>query len=264
MGSLSTPSAGKFALVELHLPGQPGVACGVLVWTEEEARLRLRRDWDQFTPAGETIDLHAMARDLNQKLQEMGLGSFLHWVYSSLSNAFRLSDPDSVLVDSLDRAVARVYDRHISSSVQPYVTHLPVVALAAAAGSWGAAMSPESVAAEAERWMELPEGQRLDDQMFVARVEGRSMEPEIPDGSWCIFRYHPAGSRDGRKVLVENFSDATQRYTVKRYRSVKQYDAEGTITQRQVILEPLNPEFEPWELVEGEQCRVLAEFIAVV
>ncbi|MCX6597609.1 MAG: S24 family peptidase [Acidobacteria bacterium] len=235
-----------------------------MVWTEDDARLRLRRDWDQFTPDGETIDLHAMARDLNQKLQEMGLGSFLHWVYSSLSNSFRLSDPDAILVDSLDRAVARAYDRHIAATVQRYVTHLPVVALAAAAGSWGAAMTPDTFAADAERWVEVPEGHRVDGLMFVARVDGRSMEPEIPDGSLCIFRYQPAGSRDGRKVLVENFSDAAQRYTVKRYRSMKQYDAEGAVQQRRVILEPLNPEFTAWELVEGEECRVLAELISVL
>jgi len=29
-------------------------------------------------------------------------------------------------------------------------------------------------------------------------------------------------------------------------------------------LEPLNPEFEPWELAEGEDCRVIGEFIRVL
>ncbi|MCX6593824.1 MAG: S24 family peptidase [Acidobacteria bacterium] len=264
MASLSTPSAGKYALVELHRPGNPVLPCGVLVWTDEEARLRLRRDWEHVTRDPDERDLQLMAQDLNHKLQEMGLGSFLHWVYSTLSNTFRLSDPDTVLVDSLERAAARAYERHISPTVLRYSTHLPLVNLSAAAGSWGAAMAPEALAEQSEDWVEVAEEQRIDRQMFAARVDGRSMEPEIPDGSLCIFRYQPAGSRDGRKVLVEHFGDATQRYTVKRYRSVKQYDAEGAVMQRRVILEPLNPEYEPWELVEGEECRVLAEFIAVL
>src|ERR1700694_2089935 len=43
--------------------------------------------------------------------------------------------------------------------------------------------------------------------MFVAKVEGRSMEPRIPAGSYCIFRGEAgggplAGSRQGKIVLV--------------------------------------------------------------
>jgi hypothetical protein len=39
--------------------------------------------------------------------------------------------------------------------------------------------------------------------MFVAHVEGRSMEPRIPDGSLNIFRAPVVGSRQGKIVLVE-------------------------------------------------------------
>jgi SOS-response transcriptional repressor LexA len=125
-------------------------------------------------------------------------------------------------------------------------------------------MSPEGLAENAEEWIEVPDGFRIDGNMFVAQVVGRSMEPEIPDGSLCVFRYNPAGSRRNRKVLVENYGDASQRYTVKRYQSEKEYSEDGGFRHKRIILEPLNPEFEPWELEEGSECRILGEFLRVL
>ncbi len=40
--------------------------------------------------------------------------------------------------------------------------------------------------------------------MFIARVAGKSMEPTIPDGSYCIFCFERGGSRNGKVVLVES------------------------------------------------------------
>jgi len=39
-------------------------------------------------------------------------------------------------------------------------------------------------------------------EYFVGRIEGQSMEPRIPSGSYCIFRFFVPGSRTGRTVLV--------------------------------------------------------------
>jgi len=38
--------------------------------------------------------------------------------------------------------------------------------------------------------------------VFVARVQGKSMEPEIPDGAYCLFRPPRSGSGQGRHVRV--------------------------------------------------------------
>jgi phage repressor protein C with HTH and peptisase S24 domain len=61
--------------------------------------------------------------------------------------------------------------------------------------------------------------------MFVTRVTGTSMEPIIPDGSWCLFRPCPVGSREDRIVLVQFASPAVGenggRFTVKKYHSEK-------------------------------------------
>lgn len=257
---------GKFSLFHVSLPGGPEEVSGVMVWDEEsgEATLRFRRDFHLIASEDDLEVMVEIERDLEQKIHEMKLDQFLAWAQSTLSNSLLFSNPEPVSIDTLDRTLTRLYRKYVPAHIQRYETHLPRVALSAAAGSWGEAMNPVTVAAETEEWLEVPEDLKVDDQMFIAQVTGRSMEPEIPDGSLCVFRYQPAGSRDGRKVLVENFSDSSQRYTVKRYTSVKQYDEEGQVIGRRVRLEPLNPEFEPWELNESEDVRILAEFIRVL
>lgn len=42
----------------------------------------------------------------------------------------------------------------------------------------------------------------LEEGMFVARVQGKSMEAEIADGVSCLFRPPRPGSRQGRRVRV--------------------------------------------------------------
>lgn len=256
---------GQFSLFYAEF-GPVREAAGVIVWEKStgEAALRFRRDFHLLADEDQLEVMSVLENDLTQKLAEMGPEVFFQWAESSLSNTLTISERESVTVDRVDRTVMRLYREYVPAQVQRYETHLPRISLAAAAGSWGEAMSPESTAEQAEEWMEPPDNLRIDDQMFIAEVTGRSMEPEIPDGSLCVFRYAPAGSRDGRKVLVEKFSDTSQRYTVKRYHSLKQYDEEGRISARRVRLEPLNPEFSPWELNEGEDVRILAEFIRVL
>ena len=92
------------------------------------------------------------------------------------------------------------------------------------------------------------------------------MEPRIPDGSLCVFRSGVAGSRQGKLVLVEYLGGGTNdRYTVKRYVSGKTEQPDGTWSHDLIRLEPLNPEFEAWELdPEEERFRVLAEFVQVL
>jgi hypothetical protein len=94
------------------------------------------------------------------------------------------------------------------------------------------------------------------------------MEPEIPDGSLCVFRANVAGSRQGRKLLIEDLGESEeggQRYTVKIYRSVKRLREDGTWEHERIRLEPLNPEFEAFELAPQERrFRVIGEFVCVL
>ncbi|MDQ6699880.1 MAG: S24 family peptidase, partial [Acidobacteriota bacterium] len=101
--------------------------------------------------------------------------------------------------------------------------------------------------------------------MFVAKVVGRSMEPLIPDGSLCVFRSPVVGSRQGKRLLIEQLgaTDSSARYTVKRYTSRKVQTGEEEWSHESIRLEPLNPDFPAFEL-DGEQFRVLGEFVQVL
>jgi SOS-response transcriptional repressor LexA len=143
----------------------------------------------------------------------------------------------------------------------------PVYDLTAAAGFWGPESVPEEIG-----WTKVP-GVSLKDGMFVARVTGTSMEPLIPDGSWCLFRPCPAGSREGRIVLVQLGTDGAGenggRFTVKKYHSELSTDlavtAEGWRHSRIQLL-PLNPAFEPIEIEADVAADVVivGEFSAIV
>jgi SOS-response transcriptional repressor LexA len=104
----------------------------------------------------------------------------------------------------------------------------------------------------------------------VAQVVGQSMEPAIPDGSYCLFTAPVQGTRQGKNVLVQ-LRDAAdpetgERYTVKRYESEKATDEDGTWRHLKVTLKPLNPQFEPIVLtVEDEgTVHVIAELVEVL
>ena len=150
-----------------------------------------------------------------------------------------------------------------------YVTCVPLVPLAVAAGAFG---EPQTVEAEEDwQWVDLGTGRRLRRGMFVARIVGRSMEPAVPDGAHALFRAPVEGTRQGKTVLVR-LRDTTDpetgaRYTVKRYESEKAGDADGPAwTHTKITLKPLNPDFDPIVLTgadEGE-AAVVAELVEVV
>ncbi len=259
----------RFALVEVALPGRGVQPAGVILWDPREgaAALRLRRDFHHIATEEDLEVLVLLEATLEERLSTLGPERFFAWATADLSHSVRISDPEPTMLSRLDRDLMRLYRQHVPATVQRYETHLPVIGLQAAAGGWGAAMSPEALASHAEHWLEVPDDLSLDDQMFLAQVVGRSMEPLIPDGSLCVFRYQPAGSREGRRVLVENLSDYSNRYTVKVYRSARIFDDEGQVSARRVRLEPLNKAFPAWELdpdADDSQVRILGEFLRVL
>lgn len=256
----------QFAIFEVAFPGRPTLPAGIFLWDQAagQARTRFRRDFHLIADEESLAVLSVIEADMEAKLLEFGPELFAGWAAGTLSNFLLVTDTEDVVAEPLDRALMRLYRKHVPSEVQRFETHLPRVNLAAAAGSWGAAMTPEASSEWAEDWIEVSGDYAIDDRMFIVQVTGRSMEPQIADGSLCIFRSMPAGSRKGRRLLIENLADSEQRYTVKRYSSEKRYDAEGGFAHTRIVLEPLNPEFEPWELREGDEARVVGEFIRVL
>ena len=250
-------------VLEAALPGEAPHNIGVLLADPETGKpwLRMRTDYGFADPEDSEV-LELLEEDMRARAADMGALQYLDWLEDTLSNVVRVRDREVVSVDSFTRVLDRLYSEHVEPvKVERFVTHLPLFTLRAAAGKLGEEM--ESVE---EDWVRAPEGLRLGPDLFVAHVVGRSMEPRIPDGSLNLFRLNPAGSRQGRILLIERFgiSDQTARYTVKRYTSRKRYREDGEQWEHeQIRLEPLNPEFEPWD-VEPHEFAVVAEWLRVI
>ncbi len=245
------PARQEFCLLETTVPRR---TVGVLLIESGAIRdFRLLEDWNEFD---DPEYLAALAGDFTLKIRELGGREFLAWMEDTLSGFLVLSQREPARGKSVDD----LYEDHVDPTVHPYKTHLPVYSLRAAATKFG---GEESV--EVEGWKRVP-GLRLSEGMFIAHVVGRSMEPLIPDGSLCVFRAPVIGSRQGKKLLIEQFgsSEETARYTVKRYTSKKNYNLEDeTWEHESIVLEPLNPEFQAFEL-GPDDFRVIAEFIRVL
>ncbi len=151
------------------------------------------------------------------------------------------------------------------SNSEKYTTALPIYSLKAAATKFGKAEYVEKLG-----WVRVQARKKLHKDMFVVQVVGKSMEPIIPDSSYCIFQFEKGGSRNGKVVLVESRQipdpETGQNYTVKRYMSEKQYFEDGTWMHKKITLSPANQGFEDivLENVAGDDFRVVAEFIEVV
>ena len=145
-----------------------------------------------------------------------------------------------------------------------YVDFLPVYSLQAVATSFS---KEEHV--EMFGWKRV-NGKHLNKDMFIAQVVGKSMEPTIPDGSWCLFQLERGGSRNGLVVLVESrmVSDPEthQSFTIKRYRSEKEDLGNGQWRHKRIILAPDNKAFKDivLENVSGDDFKVVAEFVEVL
>ena len=120
-------------------------------------------------------------------------------------------------------------------------------------------------------WVAVETTRRLRRGMFVAQVVGRSMEPRIPDGAYCLFAAPVAGTRQGKTVLVQ-MRDGTdpesgQRYTVKRYQSEKASDGDAWRHTR-ITLKPVNRTgtFAPIVLTGADegQLQVVAEVVEIL
>ena len=222
----------------------------VRAWMASQTYQRLRAD--SAPDEGETDD-----RPLAPRMDESG-GDDRSLPLRTDSGMDAREERDRALAPRLRVVEARAEDR--------YVTCVPLVPLKAAAGAFS---DPQHVEDGAFEWVRVESRHRLRPGMFVAEVAGKSMEPAIPDGSYCLFRAPVPGTRQGRIVLVQ-LRDATdaetgQRYTVKRYRSEKAADGDSWRHSR-ITLVPENLDFDPIILTgadEGE-LAVIAELVEVL
>jgi SOS-response transcriptional repressor LexA len=254
---------GVYVLLEAHLPGRPPHNAGVLVIDPASGRgwVRFRSAFGDLADPEDAAALEAMEAHFRQALAENGAEGWLRGLEDSCSNVLRVSERQPVAVDAFTRALDRLFDRHVEPlAPAPYQTHLPLYSLRAAAGFVGEETRPE-----VDDWVRAPEGMRLDPSLIVVTVVGKSMEPRIPDGSLNVFRLHPAGSRQNKILLIQRHGvfDETAGCTVKRYTSVKVGAGEDQWRHERIRLEPLNSDYEAWD-VAPEGFSVIAEWLRVI
>ena len=267
--STAQSRVGMYSIVQAETPEQGLVNLGVLLEDPESDSLgvRFRRDLESLVDEEEDLNvLRGLGDDLAEKARQWGAEKLFDYLESNLSDAIRMTDREEVVVEDFGRALDRLYLKNVQSNVLEFKTHLPRYSLRAAAGKF-----LENQEIQEDGWVEAPEDLRLTSDMFVGQIAGRSMEPRIPDGSWCVFRQGVTGSRQGRLVLVENIeTTGNNRYAVKRYESEKaQSDSEesntGAWKHTRIRLVSLNPEFPSWDLDPDEdKYRILAEFVRVL
>jgi DUF2075 family protein/chromosomal replication initiation ATPase DnaA len=146
-----------------------------------------------------------------------------------------------------------------------YIDYLPVYSIKAACGYFGEGDEVSELG-----WIRAEGVGRLNRNMYVVQASGHSMEPRINDGDFCVFRANPAGSRQGKIVLVQhtNYYDAdySGAYSIKEYSSAKSYDEFGNWQHEKIELKPYNRDYNPIIINadDAEDFRVLGEFVGVL
>ncbi|MBI3782936.1 MAG: DUF2075 domain-containing protein [Deltaproteobacteria bacterium] len=160
------------------------------------------------------------------------------------------------------------FERVQERDVKPYINAIPLVDLKFAAGAFNSQTFDPTDA----EWVEIPEGIRPQEGLFIAQVVGDSMNRRIPNGAWCLFRANPGGTRSGKVVVATHRNihdpDLGGSYTVKVYSSEKA--SAGTDSWRHVSIQlkpdSTDPRFKPITFTgdqEGE-LRIVAELLAVL
>ena len=196
-----------------------------------------------------------------EKARELGGQALMALLEDSLSNTIRITDRRGVLVRDFETAAARLFAEHVEGAVPARRRgEIPLYSLRAAAGRFG-----EDMEVETEDQVAAPPGVRPGPDIYAVHIVGHSMEPDIPDGTVAVFRYSPAGSRQGKRVLVwrHGASAGGGEFTIKVYESAKIVSEEGWQHTR-IRLKPLNPEYPVLELEDESEYRVLGELAGLL
>lgn len=194
----------------------------------------------------------------------------------------RIGQHKNSVTPSADSTLTKsVIGKQVAANVVPFrrvtaeerrsgVAAAPVVELKFAAGGFS---NSQDAAASAYDWAALPDWVTPDPDLFVAQVQGESMNRLIPNGAWCLFRGSPRGSRQGKVVVVQHSAiddpETGGRYTIKRFRSEKRFDDDGNWHHVRITLAPEStlPSFDEIVLQvsdEHAELLVVAEFLMVL
>jgi SOS-response transcriptional repressor LexA len=259
MATILTPSRGEYSVLKLCLPGASPEPYGILLLDPASDRVWQR---SREVPECEDADLlELLPGDFRAKAREMGGQALLALFEDSLSNTLRITDRRGVLVRDFEAAAGRRFAAYVEGK-RPARRGgtIPLYSLRAAAGRFG-----QDMEVEPEERVAAPPGVRPGPDLYAVHIVGHSMEPDIPDGAVAVFRYAPAGSRQGKRVLVwrRGASAGGGEFTIKVYESVKTVTEEGWQHTR-IRLRPLNPEYPVLDLEDESEYRVLGELAGLL
>ncbi len=179
-----------------------------------------------------------------------------------------------------DKNLKAYFKKHIQTSTRelpfkiltpneakPFINCVPLYDISVAAGGF-----TDIHKASDFEWIELPGSYKPNRDFFVCKVFGESMNKKIPNGSWCLFKKDPGGSREGKIVLVEHYdiqdSDFGAGFTIKLYHSEKVI-TEDNWSHESIHLKPFSTNSNYKEIVFSDkesldQLKVVGAFIAVL
>lgn len=244
----------------------------------EDVRFR-QTPWGRWMPAtaylaNETLftQLHREPQtrpELEQALADLDSVVKRHCLFCKGDPRFVL-EGGSVRLSARELTNQPLVEREVGD-LEKYVTHLPVHSLKAAAaslpaGEWGKSAQEQVI--ETVGWVRVSVGRKLNRRMFVAQIEGKSMDDGrsgLVDGGFAVFELWPSGTKQLLSVLVRGaFSDPeTGSYAVKRY-VADERDEEGR--HHRVTLVSLNPDKERYPDIEldvdgDEDVTVVAKVV---
>ena len=252
----------------------------------EDIRFR-RTPWGRWMRAVDFLGNDALHRELRSSVSStmnnsVSGGAGLDAALAAIGRHFGRrcvlcpADPRLVVTDSEVRLAASelstqpVIEEDVGE-LEKYTTHLPLhslraVAASEPAGEWGRGTQEQMI--ETLGWIRIVGQQRLNPRMFVARIEGHSMDDGrsgLVDGGYAMFELWPSGTRQRLNVLVRgSFHDPeTGNYVLKKYVADPR-DAEGR--HGRITLVSLNPDKERYPDIElqAEDDEALAVVAKVV
>jgi len=164
-------------------------------------------------------------------------------VESSIYNYIIAGDGTENIVQDTSKEVERIniqkpFKIIPLEQVKPYVNSIPLYNIKVAATDFSSLQQTSDFA-----WIELPKPFQAKEDYFVCQVVGESMNKRIANGSWCLFKKDPGGTREGKIALVIHYdiqdSDFGAGFTIKEYHSEKVI-SEDSWSHKGIILKPLS------------------------
>jgi DUF2075 family protein len=202
----------------------------------------------------------AIIKNTYRTLMTRGMkGCYVYFCDKALADHFR----DLMAQKPAEEPAVRI-EPVVNDDVK-YIDFLPVYSMKAACGYFGEGEDYSELG-----WIRVEGMGKLNRNMFVVQACGHSMEPRINDGDFCVFRTNPAGSRQGKIMLVQhrNYYDADNAgaYSIKEYSSVKSYDEFGSWQHEKIELKPLNRDYNSIIITpeDGDEFQVVGELVGVL